>query len=240
MDPIEQQLLDLNHQNRILRLQLEATREAGIQALKSASQRFSETYKKKQEELKKSHHEEKQRMEAARIIELRKEWRKNMAEEEEQRRRMAEVEERLRRMEEEKRMLSTKKLKLELQLLQPPLRASARLREEIGTLEEQLAHLQAVMERQHGALRGVIGQAEELRREARMKERRVEEMEERLRGLEEENKELKARLTAQLGQSAARLSKGVGTESFRPIGSLEAVQSCRIRKLYQSGGRMES
>ncbi|XP_052525882.1 coiled-coil domain-containing protein 68-like isoform X2 [Tympanuchus pallidicinctus] len=203
MDPIEQQLLDLNHQNRILRLQLEATREAGIQALKSASQRFSETYKKKQEELKKSHHEEKQRME-------------------------------------EKRMLSTKKLKLELQLLQPPLRASARLREEIGTLEEQLAHLQAVMERQHGALRGVIGQAEELRREARMKERRVEEMEERLRGLEEENKELKARLTAQLGQSAARLSKGVGTESFRPIGSLEAVQSCRIRKLYQSGGRMES
>ncbi|XP_048787771.1 coiled-coil domain-containing protein 68 isoform X2 [Lagopus muta] len=83
MDPIDQQLLDLNHQNRILRLQLEATREAGIQALKSASQRFSETYKKKQEELKKSHHEEKQRMEAGRIIELRKEWRKKMAEEEE-------------------------------------------------------------------------------------------------------------------------------------------------------------
>ncbi|XP_048787773.1 coiled-coil domain-containing protein 68 isoform X3 [Lagopus muta] len=153
---------------------------------------------------------------------------------------MAEVEERLRRMEEEQRTLSAKKLNLELQLRQLHSPTCGPLREEIRTLDDQLAHLQAVMQRQHGALRGVIRQAEELRKEARMKEQRVEEMEERLRGLEEENKELKARLTAQLGQSAARLSKGVGTESFRPIGSLEAVQSSRIRKLYQSGGRMES
>uniref|UniRef100_A0A803Y1G4 Coiled-coil domain containing 68 n=1 Tax=Meleagris gallopavo TaxID=9103 RepID=A0A803Y1G4_MELGA len=186
MDPIEQQLLDLNHQNRILRLQLEATREAGIQALKSASQKLSDTYRKRWEELKKTQKDEKRRME-----DTRKEWKRKMEEEEEKNRRLAEVEERLKRMEEEKQILSEKKRNLEVLLHQTPLTTSAIhrnpiLEREIRTLEDQLRHLQVVIGSQHHALHCIIYNAEELRNESRRQDERIEEMEERLLGLEAE------------------------------------------------------
>uniref|UniRef100_A0A803XS22 Coiled-coil domain containing 68 n=1 Tax=Meleagris gallopavo TaxID=9103 RepID=A0A803XS22_MELGA len=216
MDPIEQQLLDLNHQNRILRLQLEATREAGIQALKSASQKLSDTYRKRWEELKKTQKDEKRRMEVwgfygvfwtiKRSIlqflgmvwrnhdvlqDTRKEWKRKMEEEEEKNRRLAEVEERLKRMEEEKQILSEKKRNLEVLLHQTPLTTSAIhrnpiLEREIRTLEDQLRHLQVVIGSQHHALHCIIYNAEELRNESRRQDERIEEMEERLLGLEAE------------------------------------------------------
>ncbi|XP_037228411.1 coiled-coil domain-containing protein 68-like [Falco rusticolus] len=59
MKETEEQLLLVSRENQLLKIKLEAMREAGVQALSSASQKLFENYQTLSEELKKSHENEK-------------------------------------------------------------------------------------------------------------------------------------------------------------------------------------
>ncbi|XP_054665739.1 coiled-coil domain-containing protein 68 isoform X4 [Grus americana] len=64
----EEQLLVVSRENQALKIKLEATREAGVQALRSASQQLRENYRTRSEELKKSHENEKQQIQEKKTL----------------------------------------------------------------------------------------------------------------------------------------------------------------------------
>ncbi|XP_009865278.1 PREDICTED: coiled-coil domain-containing protein 68 [Apaloderma vittatum] len=195
MRETEEQLLLVSRENQVLKIKLEATREAGVQALRSASQKLYENYQTRSEELKKSHEKEKQQIQAFNLEQEEKlrqssENAGRLAEGiEEKRTRIAEMEKRVRRMEEEKKTLIEKKTSFEKMLQEMISRdeggkRSLDLRWQISTLREQISHLQRVIQEQHRGLRGVIQEAEELNNELRSQDKKIESLTEKLTALE--------------------------------------------------------
>ncbi|XP_009664387.2 coiled-coil domain-containing protein 68 isoform X3 [Struthio camelus] len=72
MEETEHQLLLVNKENQVLKIKLEATREAGVQALRSASQTLYENYRTRSEELKKRHENDKKQIQAHNLEQERK------------------------------------------------------------------------------------------------------------------------------------------------------------------------
>ncbi|XP_075596344.1 coiled-coil domain-containing protein 68 isoform X4 [Balearica regulorum gibbericeps] len=64
----EEQLLVVSRENQVLKIKREATREAGAQALRSASQQLRENYRTRSEELKKGHENEKQQIQEKKTL----------------------------------------------------------------------------------------------------------------------------------------------------------------------------
>ncbi|KAM6226662.1 coiled-coil domain-containing protein 68 isoform 4-T6 [Spheniscus humboldti] len=195
MKETEEQLLLVSRENQVLKIKLEATREAGVQALRSASQKLYENYQTRSEELKKSHENEKKQIQAFNLQQEEKlrqssENGSRLAEEvREKCTRIAEMEKRVQRMEEEKKTLIEKKMSFEKMLQQMMSRNedSKRcldLQRQISTLQEQICHLQRVIRAQHHGLRGVIQQAEELNNELRSQDKKIENLTEKLTALE--------------------------------------------------------
>uniref|UniRef100_A0A8C8AMV4 Coiled-coil domain containing 68 n=1 Tax=Otus sunia TaxID=257818 RepID=A0A8C8AMV4_9STRI len=195
MKETEEQLLVVSRENQVLKLKLEATREAGVQALRSASQKLYENYQTRSEEMKKTHEREKQQIQAYNLQEEEKlqestENISRLAEGiEEKCTCIAEMEKRVQRMEEEKKILIEKKMSLEKMLQQMMSRNedSKRcldLQQQISTLQEQISHLQHVIQAQHHGLRGVIQEAEELNNELRSQDKKIENLTDKLTALE--------------------------------------------------------
>ncbi|KFV42639.1 Coiled-coil domain-containing protein 68, partial [Gavia stellata] len=230
MKETEEQLLLVNRENQVLKIKLEATREAGVQALRSASQKLYETYQTRSEELRKSHENEKQQIQACNLQQEEKlqESAENtscLAEGiREKCTRIAEMEKRVQRMEEEKRTLIEKKMSFEkmLQQMMSGNEDSKRcldLQRQISTLQEQIYHLQRVIQAQHHGLRGVIQEAEELNNKLRSQDKKIENLTEKLTALEAQNKELKDRVEFWSGQPKTKVSKAVWTDTTRDFGA---------------------
>ncbi|KFQ08713.1 Coiled-coil domain-containing protein 68, partial [Leptosomus discolor] len=241
MKETEEQLLLVSRENQMLKIKLEATREAGVQALRSASQKLYKNYQTQSEELKKSHENEKQQIQAYNLQQEEKlqqssENASRLAEGiREKRSRIAEMEKRVQRMEEEKKTLLEKKMMLEKMLQQMMSRNedSKRcldLQRQISTLQEQICHLQHVIRVQHHGLRGVIKEAEELNNELRRQDKKIENLTEKLTALEAQNKELKDRVEFWSGQSKAKVSKAVWTDPPRYFGASPYLMLTRLRK----------
>ncbi|KAM6109072.1 coiled-coil domain-containing protein 68 [Phoenicopterus ruber ruber] len=223
MKETEEQLLLVSRENQVLKIKLEAAREAGVRALRSASHTLYENYQTRSEELKKSHENEKQQIQA---YNLRQEEKLQQSSENtnclaesisEKRTRIAEMEKRVQRMEEEKKSLIKKKMSFEKMLQQMMSRNedSKRcldLQRQISTLQEQICHLQRVIQAQHRGLRSVIQEAEELNDELRSQDEKIENLTEKLTALETQNKELKDRVQFWSGQPKTKVSKAVWTE----------------------------
>uniref|UniRef100_A0A8C3J488 Coiled-coil domain containing 68 n=1 Tax=Calidris pygmaea TaxID=425635 RepID=A0A8C3J488_9CHAR len=167
MKETEEQLLVVSRENQVLKIKLEATREAGVQALRSASQKLYENYQARSEELKKSQESEKKQIQAYNLQQEEKlrqssEDANHLAEGiREKCTRITEMEQRLQRMEEEKKTLMEKKMSFEKMLQQMMSRNEdgkrcLDLQRKISTLQEQICHLQGVIQAQHQGLRSVI------------------------------------------------------------------------------------
>ncbi|XP_010075983.1 PREDICTED: coiled-coil domain-containing protein 68 [Pterocles gutturalis] len=223
MRETEEQLLLVSRENQVLKIKLEATREAGVQALRSASQKLYENYQTRSEELKKSHDNEKQQMQA---YNLQQEEKLRQSSEDTSRlaegfrekcTRIAEMERRVQRMEEEKKTLLEKKMSFEKRLEQMMSRNEdgkrcLELQRQISTLQEQISHLRRVIQAQHQGLHGVIREAEELNTELKNQDKKIENLTEKLTALEAQNKELKDRVEFWSGRPKAKVSKAVWTE----------------------------
>ncbi|XP_010001028.1 PREDICTED: coiled-coil domain-containing protein 68 [Chaetura pelagica] len=201
----EEQLLVVSRDNQVLRIKLEATREAGVQALRSASQKLYETYQSWAEGLKKSHEKEKQQLQAYKLQQEEK-LQESMGSTshlsqglQERSAHIAELEKRVQRMEEEKKSLLEKKMSFEKMLQQMMGRSEdgkrcLDLQRQISTLQQQICHLQLLIQGQHQALRGVIQEAEELKNQLKSHDEKIENLTEKLTMLEAQAEELKNQL----------------------------------------------
>ncbi|XP_025974600.2 coiled-coil domain-containing protein 68-like [Dromaius novaehollandiae] len=241
MKETEQQLLLVSKENQVLKIKLEATREAGVQALRSASQTLYENYQTQSEELKKRHENDKKQIQAYHL-----EQEQKLQQNTEQASRLAEgitekctqiteMERRVQRMEEEKKTLMERKLSLEQMLLQmmsknKDSKRCLALQMEISTLQEQIGHLQHVIQAQHQNLRGVIQEVEELNNELRNQDKKIGNLTEKLNALEAQNKELKEKVELWSGQSKTKVSRGVMTNTARNFGTSPYLMLTRIRK----------
>ncbi|XP_068781704.1 coiled-coil domain-containing protein 68-like isoform X1 [Struthio camelus] len=240
MEETEHQLLLVNKENQVLKIKLEATREAGVQALRSASQTLYENYHTRSEELKKRHENDKKQIQAHNLEQERKlqqntEKANHLAEGiTEKCTQITEMEKRVQRMEEEKKTLMERKLSLEQKLLQMSKKEDSKrcvaLQMEISTLQEQICHLQHVIQAQHQNLRSVIQEVEELNKELRNQDKKIGNLTEKLNALEIQNKELKEKVEFWSGQSKTKISKGVMTDTRRDFGASPYLMLTRIRK----------
>ncbi|XP_064295687.1 coiled-coil domain-containing protein 68 [Phalacrocorax carbo] len=241
MKETEEQLLVVSKENQVLKIKLEAMREAGVQAFRSASQKLYENYQSQSEERNKSHETEKKQIQAYNLQQEEKlqqssENAGRLAESmREKCTRMAEMEQRVRRMEEEKKTLIEKKKSSEKMLQQMMSRDedSTRcldLQRQVSTLQEQIGHLQRVIQAQHHGLRGVIEEAEELNKELRSQDRKIDNLTEKLTVLAAQNKELKGRVEFCSGQSKTKASKAVWTVTPRDFGPSPYLMLTRVRK----------
>ncbi|XP_074876620.1 coiled-coil domain-containing protein 68 isoform X4 [Buteo buteo] len=241
MKETEEQLLLVSRENRVLKIKLEATREAGVQALRSASQKLYENYQTRSEELKRSHENEKQQIQTYHLQQEEKlqqssKTTSRLAEDiREKCTCIAEMEKRVQRMEEEKKTLIEKKMSLEKMLQQMMSRNEDAkrcldLQWQISTLREQICHLQWVIQAQQRSLRSVIQEAEELNNELRNQDKKIEDLTEKLSALEAQNKELKDRVEFWSGQPKAKVSKAVWTNTPREYGVSPYLMLTRLRK----------
>ncbi|XP_010204587.2 coiled-coil domain-containing protein 68 [Colius striatus] len=237
----EEQLLLVSRENKVLKIKLEAVREAGVQTLRAASQKLYNNYQARSEELKKSHEREKQQIQAHNLQQEEKlqqssENSSHLAEGmREKCARIAEMERRVQRMEEEKKTLIEKKMSFEVMLQQMMSRNEDTkkcldLQEQISTLQQQICHLQCVIQAQHRCLRSVIQEAEELNKELKSQDKKIEDLTEKLSALEAQNKELKDKVEFWSGQPKAKVSKAVWTDAPRNLGTSPYLMLSRLRK----------
>ncbi|KAB0377774.1 hypothetical protein FD755_009352, partial [Muntiacus reevesi] len=189
------QLLEMNKENEVLKIKLEASREAGAAALRNVAQRLLENYQTQSEEVRKKHEDSRSSLQVDKLEKEQKlkqhvENLDQMAEKlEEKHNQITELENLIQRMEKEKRTLLEKKLSLENKLLH--LKSSATnakscqdLQKEISLLQEQISHLQFVIHSQHQNLRSVIQEIEALKNNLKEQDKRIEDLQEKVNILE--------------------------------------------------------
>ncbi|XP_074810001.1 coiled-coil domain-containing protein 68 isoform X2 [Natator depressus] len=234
----DQQLLLVNRENEILKIKLDATREAGAQSLRHASKRLYENYYSRSEELKKKHEDDKLLMQASKLEQEQK-LKQNLENVncvterlEEKYSQITDMEKLVQRMEEEKKTLIAKKQSFEEKLLSnsEDTKSCRDLQVEIFTLQEQISHLQHVIQTQHQSLRSVIEEIEELNIGLQNQDKKIKTMKEKINMLEAQNKELKYKVEFWSGQPKIKVSKGVSTTSSRIDGVSPYSLLTRLRK----------
>ncbi|XP_035415913.1 coiled-coil domain-containing protein 68 isoform X1 [Cygnus atratus] len=241
MRETERQLLLVSRENEVLQIKLEATREAGVQALRAASQKLYENYQTRSEELRKAHENEKKQIQARsreqeeKLQQKEENARRLAGDVEERCARIAGMEQRVRRMEEEKKTLIEKKMSYEKMLLQMMSRNEDSKRclavqQDIATLREQIGHLQRLIGAQHQSLRRVIQEVEELNEELKIQDKKIEDLTEKVTALETQNKELKDRLALWSGQPKTKVSKAVLADPLRDYRASPYLLLTRMKK----------
>ncbi|XP_027673552.2 coiled-coil domain-containing protein 68 isoform X2 [Chelonia mydas] len=234
----DQQLLLVNRENEILKIKLDATREAGAQSLRRASKSLYENYYSRSEELKKKHEDDKLLMQASKLEQEQK-LKQNLENVncvterlEEKYSQITDMEKLVQRMEEEKKTLIAKKQSFEEKLLSnsEDSKSCRDLQVEIFTLQEQISHLQHVIQTQHQSLRSVIEEIEELNIGLQNQDKEIKTMKEKINMLETQNKELKYKVEFWSGQPKIKVSKGVSTTSSRIDGVSPYSLLTRLRK----------
>ncbi|KAM4707139.1 coiled-coil domain-containing protein 68 isoform 1-T2 [Discoglossus pictus] len=218
------QLVEIDKENNDLQIKLEATREAGSDAIRNAARRLYENYDKQSEQLRKNHEEEKQKIQES-TAENQGNFKQSVeklhevAEKiEEKHGRIIELENLMQRMEAEKTTLLNKKRSFEDEILRRMSNHGNKngcvgLQMEVSTLQEQINHLQFLMMSQHQSLRSLIQETEELKNRLKEQDLTIEDLQDRVNFLEDQNKELKDKV-GHLSYSPVKVSKGVAVSEF--------------------------
>ncbi|XP_001926397.4 coiled-coil domain-containing protein 68 [Sus scrofa] len=237
----DRQLLEMNKENEVLKIKLEASREAGAAALRNVAQRLFENYQTQSEEARKKHEDNRHLLQ---VNKLEKEQKLNhhvenlnqIAEKlEEKHNQITELENLVQRMEKEKRTLLDKKLSLENKLLHLKStttypKSCQDLQKEISLLQEQIAHLQFVIHSQHQNLRSVIQEMEDLKNNLKEQDKRIENLKEKVNILEAQNKELKTKVALCSETPRTKVSKAVSTSELKTEGTTPYLMLVRLRK----------
>uniref|UniRef100_A0A8D2DXZ9 Coiled-coil domain containing 68 n=1 Tax=Sciurus vulgaris TaxID=55149 RepID=A0A8D2DXZ9_SCIVU len=235
------QLLEVNKQNEVLKIKLEASREAGAAALRNVAQKLFENYQTQSEDVRKKHEDSKHLLQ---VKKLEKEQKLKQHVEnlnqvtdklEEKQSQITELENLLERMEQEKRTLLERKLSLETKLLQLEsntayAKSCQDLQTEISILQEQISHLQFVIHSQHQNLRSVILEMEGLKNNLKEQDKRIENLKEKVNILEAQNKELKTKVALWSETPRTKASKAVSTSEMKTEGTSPYVMLIRLRK----------
>ncbi|KAM4802788.1 coiled-coil domain-containing protein 68 [Urocitellus parryii] len=235
------QLLEVNKENEVLKIKLEASREAGAAALRNVAQKLFENYQAQSEDVRKKHEDSKQLLQ---VNKLEKEQKLKQHVEnlnqvteklEEKHSQITELENLLERMEKEKRSLLERKLSLETKLLQLKsntayAKSCQDLQTEISILQEQISHLQFVIHSQHQNLRSIIQEMEGLKNNLKEQDKRIENLKEKVNILEAQNKELKTKVALWSETPRTKVCKAVSTSEMKTEGTSPYVMLIRLRK----------
>lgn len=235
------QLLEMNKENEVLKIKLEASREAGAAALRNVAQRLFENYQTQSEEIRKKHEDSQQQLQ---VIKFEKEQKLEQHVEslnqvaqklEEKHNQITKLENLVQRMEKEKRSLLERKLTLEKQLLQlkPNItnaKSCRNLQAEISLLHEQISHLQFVIHSQHQNLRSIIQEMEGLKSNLKEQDKKIENLKEKVSILEAQNKELKSKVALWCETPKTTVSKAVSTRGLRTEDSSPYSMMIKLRK----------
>ncbi|KAI5941505.1 Coiled-coil domain-containing protein 68 [Manis javanica] len=235
------QLVEMNKENEVLKIKLEASREAGAAALRNVAQRLFETYQTQSAEVRKKYEDSKRLLQVNKLEKEQKlkqhvENLNQVAEKlEEKHDQITELENLVQRMEREKRTLLEKKLSLENKLLQLKSNATYTkscqgLQKEISLLQEQISHLQFVIHSQHQNLRSVIQEMEGLKNNLREQDKQIENLKEKVNILEAQNKELKSKVALWSETPRTVVSQAVSTSELKTEGSTPYLMLIRLRK----------
>ncbi|XP_051019180.1 coiled-coil domain-containing protein 68 [Acomys russatus] len=237
----DQQLLEMNKENEVLQIKLEASREAGAAALRNVAQRLFDNYQTQSEDMKRRHKDSKHLLQANNLEKEQtlKQHDKNLSELsetlEEKHVQIIGLENRVQRMENEKKILLERKLCLESKLLQ--LKSSAAhskscrdLQMEISTLQEQICHLQFVIHSQHQNLYSTIQEMEGLKHTLKEQDKKIETLKEKVNTLEAQNKELKTKVAHWTQPPRISVSKAVSTSELKTEGASPYLMLIRLRK----------
>lgn len=235
------QLLEMSKENEVLKIKLEASREAGAAALRNTAQRVFEIYQTQSEEVRNKHEDSKHLLQVTKLEKEQKlkqqvENLNQVAEKlEEKHNQITALENLVQRMEKEKRTLLERKLSLENKLLQLKSNATHAkscqdLHMEISLLQEQISHLQFVIHAQHQNLRGVIQEMEGLKNNLKEQDKRIETLKEKVNTLEAQNKELKTKVALWSETPRTMVSKAISTSELKTEGSTPYVMLIRLRK----------
>ncbi|KAJ1068258.1 hypothetical protein K5549_019179 [Capra hircus] len=238
------QLLEMNKENEVLKIKLEASREAGAAALRNVAQRLLENYQTRSEEVRKKHEDRRHLLQVDKLEKEQKlkqhvENLDQIAEKlEEKHKQITELENLVQRMEKEKRTLLEKKLSLENKLLHlKPNTTNAKsisscqdLQKEISLLQEQISHLQFVIHSQHQNLRSVIQEIEALKNNLKEQDKRIEDLQEKVNILEAQNKELKTKVAFWPETPRTKVSKAVSTSELKTEGTTPYLMLVKLRK----------
>lgn len=235
------QLLEMNKENEVLKIKLEASREAGAAAVRNAAQRLLENYQTRSEEVRKKHEDRRHLLQVDKLEKEQKlkqhvENLDQIAEKlEEKHKQITELENLVQRMEKEKRTLLEKKLSLENKLLHLKSNATNAkscqdLQKEISLLQEQISHLQFVIHSQHQNLRSVIQEIEALKNNLKEQDKRIEDLQEKVNILEAQNKELKTKVALWPETPRTKVSKAVSTSELKTEGTTPYLMLVKLRK----------
>ncbi|XP_032741650.1 coiled-coil domain-containing protein 68 [Rattus rattus] len=237
----DQQLLEMNKENEVLQIKLEASREAGAAALRNVAQRLFDNYQTQSEDLEKKHKDSKRvlqvnKLEIEQTLKQRAKHLSQLSEKlGEKHGQIIGLENRVQRMENEKKALLERKLCLESKLLQLKSNAAnskscQHLQTEISILQEQICHLQFVIHSQHQNLRNVIQEMEGLKNTLKEQDKKIENLKEKVTVLEAQNKELKTKVAHWTEPPRTSVSKAVSTSELKTEGASPYLMLIRLRK----------
>ncbi|CAK6447674.1 unnamed protein product [Pipistrellus nathusii] len=234
------QLLKMNKENEVLKIKLEASREAGAAALRNVAQRLFEIYQTQSEEVRKQHEDsthflQVNKLEKEQELKQQVEHLNQVADKlEEKHNQITALESLVQRMEKEKRTLLERKLTLENKLLQlksntTHAKSAQGLQKEISLLQEQISHLQFVIHSQHQSLRRVIQEMEGLKINLKEQDKRIENLKDKVNVLEAQNKELKTKVALWSETRRTMVSKAVATSDLKTEDSTPYLMLVRLR-----------
>ncbi|XP_066103270.1 coiled-coil domain-containing protein 68 isoform X1 [Saccopteryx bilineata] len=235
------QLLEMNKENEVLKIKLEASREAGAATLRNVAQRLFEIHQTQSEEARKKHEDSQHSLQVNKLekeqeLKQQVENLNQVAEKlEEKHNQITTLENLVQRMEQEKKTLLERKLSLENKLLQlksntTSARSVQDLQRETSLLQEQISHLQFVIHSQHQNLRRVIQEMEGLKNNLKEQDKRIENLKEKVDILEAQNKELKTKVALWSETPRMMVSKAVATSESKPEGATPYLMLVRLRK----------
>uniref|UniRef100_A0A8C6RQI2 Coiled-coil domain containing 68 n=2 Tax=Nannospalax galili TaxID=1026970 RepID=A0A8C6RQI2_NANGA len=235
------QLLEMNKENEVLKLKLEASREAGAAALRNVAHRLFENYQMQSEDMKKKHEDSRHLLQVNNLEKEQKlkqhvENLSQLSEKlEEKHSQITHMENLVQRMEKEKKTLLERKLSLESKLLQLKSNAACAqscqdLQTEISTLQEQICHLQFVIHSQHQNLRSIIQEMEGLKNNLKEQDKKIENLKEKVTILEAQNKDLKTKVAHWTETPRTSVSKAVSTSELKNEGASPYLMLIRLRK----------
>ncbi|XP_073925888.1 coiled-coil domain-containing protein 68 isoform X2 [Castor canadensis] len=235
------QLLQMNKENEVLKIKLEASREAGAAALRNVAQKLFENYQMQSEDVRKKHEDSKLLLQVNKLDKEEKlkqhvENLNQVAEKlEEKHRQITELENFVQRMEKEKKALLERKLSLESKLLQLKSNASYTkscqdLQMEISILQEQISHLQFVIHSQHQQLRSIIQEMEGLKNNLKEQDKRIENLKEKVNILETQNDSTNLPYWSEAEVSLSRSIKDIVNSELKAEATSPYLMLIQLRK----------
>ncbi|KAM8781218.1 coiled-coil domain-containing protein 68 isoform 1-T1 [Rhynchonycteris naso] len=235
------QLLEMNKENEVLKIKLEASREAGAATLRNVAQKLFEIHQTQSEEVRKKHEDSQHSLQVNKLEKEQKlkqqvENLNQVAEKlEEKHNQITTLENLVQRMEQEKKSLLERKLSLENKLLELKSNTTSAksvqdLQRETSLLQEQISHLQFIIHSQHQNLRRVIQEMEGLKNNLKEQDKRIENLKEKVDILEAQNKELKTKVALWSETPRMMVSKAVATSESKTGGATPYLMLVRLRK----------